>query len=101
MQPSATPDAAAEKMTGLARAHLARKLGISVDAIFAAEVSAVLWPDAGLGCPLPGVSYAAVVTPGFSILLESQGRVFVYHTDMDSRVVLCSTSAPTEIYLPP
>jgi hypothetical protein len=101
MTPIPTPDTSAQKMIELAKAHLSRKFGIAVDRIILTEISAASWPDTSLGCPSQGVSYAAVVTPGYSVMLEAQGGVYTYHTDMNSRVVLCSASAPSEIYLPP
>jgi hypothetical protein len=48
------------------------------------------WPDGGLGCPEPGVSYAQVVTPGFRFDITVDGVVYQLHTDLDaSNVILC------------
>jgi hypothetical protein len=48
------------------------------------------WPDAGLGCPEPGVSYAQVVTPGFRFDITVDGVVYQLHTNLDaSNVILC------------
>ncbi len=46
------------------------------------------WPNAGLGCPEPGRSYAQMVTAGFLIELEAEGRTYRYHTD-ERTVRLC------------
>jgi len=34
------------------------------------------FPDASLGCPQPGMAYAQVITPGFQVLVEADGRRF-------------------------
>ncbi len=54
----------------------------------------VEWGDTSLGCPMPGMVYAQVVTPGFRLVFEYQGRQNEYHTDRDgSSVVACDTRA--------
>ena len=56
----------------------------------------VEWPDAGLGCPKPGMMYAQVVTPGFRLVFEYEGRQYEYHTDQDdSTVVGCEVTSPS------
>jgi hypothetical protein len=48
------------------------------------------WPDAGLGCPEPGVEYAQVVTPGFRFDIVVDGVVYELHTNLDAgNVILC------------
>ena len=47
------------------------------------------WNDSSLGCPKPGMNYLQVVTPGYRITLEAQGRRYEYHTDSTSHVVRC------------
>lgn len=34
------------------------------------------FPDASLGCPQPGMAYAQVITPGYRVLVEANGRRF-------------------------
>lgn len=55
------------------------------------------FPDASLGCPQPGLSYAQVVTIGFQFILTYSGTSYDYRVSNDqSIVILCSTSvAPT------
>src|SRR5687767_2291521 len=36
---------------------LARRLALSLDQITLVSAEAVVWPDAGLGCPQPGMAY--------------------------------------------
>ena len=47
------------------------------------------WPDSSLGCPKPNMNYLQVITPGYRIVLEAQGRSYEYHTDTGKRVVRC------------
>lgn len=95
------PDAAAEKMIRLSKQHLERKSGIPEAQIGLFLVSAAQWPDTSMGCPQPGQVYSQVITPGYQILLQAGGKMFVYHTDKTARVVLCAARPPDEIYLPP
>ncbi|MDA1188392.1 MAG: hypothetical protein O2854_01740 [Chloroflexi bacterium] len=41
------------------------------------------WPDASLGNPKLGQSYAQVITPGYKLVLEVGDDTYVYHTSMD------------------
>jgi hypothetical protein len=84
------PGTQAEVMTALARADLARRTALPEESIVASSVEEVIWPDASLGCPQPGMLYAQVLTPGFEILLEAEGQEYEYHTDSDQLVVLCT-----------
>ena len=86
-----TPDASAEQIIALVKQHLAKQLSISVDQITLSEVKPVVWRDAGLGCPKPGVDYNQVETPGYRIVLEAQGQAYNYHTDETQRFVPCRT----------
>ena len=85
-----TPDATAQKMVTLAKNHLAQRLRIAVEQIALFEVKSVQWPDAGLGCPKPGVDYIRMETAGYKILLETGGKTYNYHTDKLNRVVMCN-----------
>ena len=52
----------------------------------------VEWSDTSLGCPMPGLVYAQVITPGFRLVFDYQGQQNEYHTDQDgSNVVACDT----------
>ena len=52
------------------------------------------WGDASLGCPLPGMVYAQVITHGFRLVFDYQGQQIEYHTDRDgSSVVACDTDS--------
>lgn len=96
-----TPNPTARELVLQAKEQLARKLGLSVEEIFLFSVEPVEWPDASLGCPQTGMTYAQVITPGYRILLEANGQAYSFHTDEANQVILCSARGPDEIYLPP
>ncbi len=85
--------ATAVRLLDLARRDLAARLTIDPEAVKATFPVPRRWPDASLGCPRPGVSYAQVVTPGFVIELEAGGKSYVYHSDLE-RVVPCGNPGP-------
>lgn len=76
-------------LLSLARTALARDLAIDAAAITFVSAAAVEWNDSSLGCPKPGLSYLQVITPGYRMVFEAQGRTYEYHTDMGKRVVRC------------
>jgi hypothetical protein len=81
-----------EQEARVAVEHLAEELGVSPKQIEVLSVEKDEWPDASLGCPEPGRSYAQVVTPGYTVMLEAQGETFEVHTDREGRiVVLCDS----------
>ncbi len=90
--------AGAEPLVKLAKADLARRLGISPDEIETQSVEQTEFPDASLGVPEPGQSYAQVITPGYIIKLTVEGQVYEYHAGGD-RVV--AVPAPAEGQRPP
>lgn len=83
------PPADAEQLVRLAQEDLAQKLGLAPEAIRLVSVEAVNWPDTSLGCPQPGMMYAQVITLGFRVVLEVEGKKYEYHTDAGRFVVLC------------
>ncbi|HEY9527175.1 MAG TPA: hypothetical protein VIR02_08850 [Anaerolineales bacterium] len=89
MTPVTPPDEASGKMVSLVKGHLAQRLNIAVDQIAVADIKPVVWRDAGLGCPKPGVDYIQMETPGYNILLSAGGKTYTYHTDATKRFVQC------------
>lgn len=90
MPPVTPPNEAAERLVTLVKGHLSQRLGIAVDQIVLSDIKPVVWRDAGLGCPKPGVDYIQVETPGYNILLEANGNSYRYHTDETRRFVPCN-----------
>ena len=86
--PTPTPETAASGVTpapqpdhrDLAVADLAAKLSVDPATITVKAVEPIEWPDASLGCPQPGMMYAQVITPGYRIMLEIDGKSYEYHT---------------------
>ena len=72
-----------------AAADLAERLSVDVTQIEVVAVEDVAWPDAGLGCPQPGMMYAQVVTPGMRIILAVDGQEYTYHSGRNQPPFLC------------
>jgi hypothetical protein len=93
--PTLSPESAvaaeldAERAVSTAKASLIVRLGVAEEAIVVKAVEAVQWSDSSLGCPRPDITYAQVITPGFRVVLEVQGRTYEYHTDAGRLVILC------------
>ena len=88
---NAAPDP--QPATDAALGDAATHLGVGRDQLHVDQVDAHQWPDSSLGCPKPGIMYSQIVTPGFLILISSSsGKQLEYHTDGQSRVVLCKES---------
>ena len=72
-----------------ARADLAQQLQIEIDTITLVSVDQVDWPDACMGIQTPGVMCAQVITSGYKVVLEANGKQYEYHTnESGSRVRL-------------
>jgi len=71
----------------------ADQLGIPATDLTLVEAEAVDWPDASLGCPQPGMTYATVVTPGWRFTFtDKEGITVTLHTDRDLQsAALCES----------
>jgi hypothetical protein len=90
-----TPPPYSSGLEGLiekAKEDLAQRLSISISQIDLVEAKEVVWPDASIGCPQPGMMYAQVQTMGFLVQLEAAEQVYSYHTDMDNTIILCESN---------
>lgn len=47
------------------------------------------WRDSSLGCPREGMMYNQVITPGYLIILEAEGKTYEFHTSKSQNVILC------------
>jgi len=63
-----------------ARQLVAELLGIDASRIEIVSVEAREFRDSSLDCPQPGMSYLQVITPGYRVLLEADGRRFDVRT---------------------
>jgi hypothetical protein len=79
----------------LAISKLAENLDLTPDKIKLISTEAVDWPNACLGIETEGVACAEVITPGFRILLEANGKQVEYRTNQDGTVIRPATVALT------
>jgi hypothetical protein len=72
-----------------AKEDLAQRLSIDVAEISLAEAKEVVWPDASLGCPQPGIAYKQIPQDGALILLQVGINIYEYHSGGSRGVFLC------------
>ena len=78
-----------EDMIAKCKADLASRLGISQDAITVVRAEAVTWNNSSLGCPIEGMMYSQVLTPGYQIILMANGGEYDYRTNEGSYKKIC------------
>lgn len=74
---------------------LSENLGLATDQIKLISTEAVDWPDSCLGITMEGIACAQVITPGFRVLLEANGRQVEYRTNEDGSIIRPATVALT------
>jgi hypothetical protein len=77
------------QQTEFARAELAERLGVEVEALRLLEAEHVHWSDSSLGCPLPDRGYMQVITPGVLIRFAYGKVVYEYHAGRSGKPFLC------------
>jgi len=75
--------------------QLSKNLGIPVAQIKLVSTEAVEWPDSCLGVSVEGIMCSQIVTSGFRIVLEANGKQVEYHTNQDGSSVVPATVALT------
>ena len=70
-------------------ADLASRLERAPGEIEVRSFEQVTWPNAGLGCPEPGMSYAQAVVEGSRIVLAVGEETFTYHAGDRGQPFLC------------
>ncbi|MCY4080515.1 MAG: hypothetical protein OXF54_09745 [Caldilineaceae bacterium] len=85
-------DDALTNLIDRAKEDLVQATGAESDAISVVSTEEMEWSDSSLGCPDPDTMYAQVITPGYLIVLESDGNTFNYHTatDPEGPLVQCT-----------
>ncbi len=73
--------------------HLADELGVLAVDVQVVAVEQVTWRDSSLGVPQSAEVHLAVLTPGYRVQLSVAGERFVYHTDMQDRVLRAGAPA--------
>jgi hypothetical protein len=84
-----------------AKADLAQRRSVAIDSIAVVEVRSVTWPDAGVGCPQPGMVYKQVPVDGLLIRLSVSGSTFNYHGGGRKPPFLCEQGAQDKRPAPP
>lgn len=74
-------------------ADLAQRFEKPLDEVRLLAAQQTTWPDASLGCPEPGFSYAQVLTEGIQLLLLYQREKFDYRF-AEIHGQLCETARP-------
>jgi len=67
-----------ESLIMLAIFDLTLKTGVDIENIVTKSIEETLFDDASLGVPEAGVTYDAIVTPGYIIMLEADGDLYEY-----------------------
>jgi hypothetical protein len=91
--PSNDIDPGLQPYIDLAVADLAGRLQRDPSEITTRSAALMVWPDASLGCPQPGMQYAQVQTDGAQILLEVDEVGYAYHAGGDTTPFLCESAS--------
>jgi hypothetical protein len=83
-----------EAIMAQARADLAKLTGLDPSTFTTVRDEQVVWSDGSLGCPVPGVMYIQVVTPGYWIQLGAGGRTYDYRSTLAGPVRRCDLATP-------
>lgn len=90
-----------ERLIETAREDLAERFSTAADEIEVLEAKGVVWPDASLGCPQPGMDYRQIPMDGALIRLEVEGKVYGYHSGGGRAPFLCEQQLKRQKDLPP
>jgi len=82
-------DPALQQLVDRAVADLAQRLNVDRSSIAVVEARAMVWPDAAMGCPRPGLMYPQVQQEGALIRLTTGGREYAYHSGGSRPPFLC------------
>jgi len=74
---------------------LSENLGVPVDEIKLVSTDAVEWPDGCLGVQEEGLACTQIITPGFRVILEANGRQVEYRTNEDGTQIRPASVAMT------
>ncbi len=78
-----------------AKADLAQRQDIGREKVTLVSFETKVWPDAGLGCPQPGMRYKQVMVEGYLIRLDIDGKQFDYHGGGGRGPFLCEAGLPS------
>lgn len=96
--PSITPIAPGTSSTSsnleIATADVRARLGADTD-VEVVSHEEVTWPNGGLGCPEPGMSYTQALVNGERIVLRADGVDYEYHAGKNGPAFYCPPSRVT------
>jgi hypothetical protein len=67
-------------------AELSKQKNIDPNTVELVSLEFTEFSDASLGVPEPGETYAQVITPGYIIILEHEGKQYEFHASDDRTV---------------
>ncbi len=76
-------DPVAQELVALAQRQVARTQDLPVRRVRVVSAAPYLWPDTGLGCPLPDTAYTAAQIPGYRIVVAAGEVEYLFHTDSE------------------
>jgi hypothetical protein len=79
-----------DEFVQMAKEDLSQRLDISPEEIELINYEEVQWRDGSLGCPQPKMQYIQVITPGYRIQLQAQGKPYSYHGAAGREPFLCT-----------
>lgn len=82
---------AAQAASEQARAEAARQLKAQASEFTVVSIEPTQWSDSSLGCRKPGAMYTQVMSNGYAVVLERQGRHHQVNV-AGSRAVMCETA---------
>jgi hypothetical protein len=93
------PGNESSEIEALALQKLIYKLDVPANSLTISSIEFITWPDAAIGCPKTGYTYAQVMTPGYKILISYQGEQYPVHTNASgSQIVICKNDESNDFY---
>jgi len=93
VEPTVSVSSDLQPLVDQAVADLAQRLSIEPAQVELVKFEFVVWPDAGLGCPQPGMEYLQVLSDGYLIQLRVGKRIYAYHGGERRGPFLCENPA--------
>lgn len=98
--PPPVDDPEAKELVRQAREDLAKQRSLELDEIELLSFERVMWPNSGLGCPKPGLSYLMVLMEGARIRLRARDVIYQYHSAEKVAPFLCEHPVGRVVPLP-
>ncbi len=87
--PARSQAEAIDKLVSAANEIVRAQLGQEVAALRVVEAREVNWASGALGCPNPGSIYIDVVTRGYLVVIEADGKTFHLHAGRAGKPFVC------------